>query len=183
MKGIAAAGVPFGYILGVIGPLSTSLAGLKLFMKTALAAKPWLSDPTLVPLPWRGEQRYLRSSGRKVLKVGVLWDDGVVKPHPPIIRSLKEVVQRMKESDGIDVVDWKPYNHHVAWQIIVSSAWLPLFESKSWSSSADSLQGKFVLVRWWSRNKGVAQIERRTMATAFAVHPPGKPLRQSSYFC
>ncbi|KAL2048048.1 hypothetical protein ABVK25_011085 [Lepraria finkii] len=109
-----------GYIDGVLGPLSTSLDGIKMFMKTILAAKPWVTDPNLVPLPWRDEQSYLEENGRKKLKVAILWSDTVVKPHPPVMRALKEVVSRLYEVGGVEVVEWKPYKHDFAWELIAS---------------------------------------------------------------
>ena len=109
-------------IVAVIGPLATSLPALSLFMKTVIAAKPWLSEPSLVPLPWRDEESYLgvTSSGAKKLKVGVLWHDGVVKPHPPITWALQKVVSKLRSIEGIEIVDWKPYEHDEAWEIIAS---------------------------------------------------------------
>ena len=61
----------------MIGPLSTTLDGVKLFMKTVLAAKPWTDDPSLVPLGWRDEKSYLQRESGNRLKVAVLWNDGV----------------------------------------------------------------------------------------------------------
>ena len=118
-----------GYIDGVLGPLSTSLDGIKMFMKTILAAKPWVTDPNLVPLPWRDEQSYLGENGRKKLKVAILWSDTVVKPHPPVMRALKEVVRRLHEVGGVEVVEWKPYKHDFAWELIVSFAILLIFRT------------------------------------------------------
>lgn len=43
-----------------------------------------------------------------------------VRPHPPITRALKEVVTRLREIDNIEVVDWEPYKHGFAWELIVS---------------------------------------------------------------
>lgn len=54
-------------------------------MKTVLDARPHIEDPALVPIPWRDDVLYLTRDGKRRLKVGVMWDDGVVKPHPPII--------------------------------------------------------------------------------------------------
>ena len=101
-------------IIAVLGPLSTSLDGVKLFMRTVIGAKPWLSEPSLVPIPWREQQSYLATQSGKKLKIGVMWDDGVVKPHPPVIRALKEVVDKLKKVDGMEVVDWTPYKHDEA---------------------------------------------------------------------
>jgi len=118
--GSAAPQIGSGYVEGVLGPLSASLGGIKLFMKTVLDAKPWVNDPSLVPIPWRDEQAYLNQDSRTAFRVAVLWDDGVVKPHPPITRALKEVVKRLSGIPGIEVVEWKPYKHDLAWELIVS---------------------------------------------------------------
>jgi amidase len=40
-------------IVPVVGPLSTSLEGIKIFMKTLIDQKPWLYEPSLVPVPWQ----------------------------------------------------------------------------------------------------------------------------------
>ncbi len=91
-------------------------------MKTVLTASPWINDPTLVPIPWRSGQLRLDNDSRPILKIAVLWDDGVVTPHPPVIRALREVVERLSEKAGIEVVQWKPYKHDLAWELIVSLA-------------------------------------------------------------
>ena len=103
-------------IVPTIGPLSTSLEGCKLFIKTIIDAKPWLKNPSMLPFPWKEEDAF---KGRK-LKVAVLWDDGVVKPHPPVTRALKEVVDKLKGKENVEVVEWKPYKHDLGWEIIVS---------------------------------------------------------------
>lgn len=84
-------------------------------MKTVIAAKPWLREPSLLPFPWNEDDAY---NGRKP-KIAVLWDDGVVKPHPPISRALKKVVEKLTERGNVDIVDWVPYKHDEAWAIIV----------------------------------------------------------------
>ena len=85
--------------------MSTSLEGVKLFMKAILDQKPWLLDSSLVPKPWTRESLLRKDqNGTKKLRVGVLPDDGVVKPHPPILRVLDEVARSLK-SAGIDVVE------------------------------------------------------------------------------
>ncbi len=105
-------------IIPVAGPLSTSLDGVKMFMKTVLAAKPWLVEPSLVPFPWNDKSSHLGDVTGTKLKIGILWDDGVVKPHPPVIRALEEVVEKLKLVTGVELVDWKPYKHDLAWEII-----------------------------------------------------------------
>src|SRR5436305_14169049 len=104
-------------IASVIGPLSGSLDGVKLFMKTIIDAKPWLSEPALVPLPWRSS---FQIPSNHPLKIGVLWHDNVVRPHPPITRALRSVVSRIKSIPNVSVVDFKPHLHDEAWAIISS---------------------------------------------------------------
>ena len=104
-------------IVAVLGPLSTSFAGLKLFMKTVIAAQPWLKEPSLVPITWREDHRHF-PDGK--LKVAVMWHDGVVRPHPPVTRALNKVVEELKKMTEVEVVDWMPYKHGKAWEIISS---------------------------------------------------------------
>ncbi|TVY51642.1 putative amidase [Lachnellula cervina] len=103
-------------IVPTIGPLSTSLEGCKLFIKTLLDSKPWLREPSLVPFPWKQEDFFKD----KKLKVGVLWDDEVVKPHPPVTRALKQMVDKLELTRNVEVVEWKPYKHDLAWEIIAN---------------------------------------------------------------
>ncbi|KZF26180.1 amidase [Xylona heveae TC161] len=109
-------------IVGVVGPLSNSLEGIELFMQTVIDAQPWLKEPSLVPLPWKQPDPnwFTDHSGKFKIKVGVLWTDEVVKPHPPVLRALKEVVEKLKQTEGYEIVEWKPYKHDLAWDIIAS---------------------------------------------------------------
>ena len=106
------------HITPVVGPLSTSLGGIKLFMRTVLAAKPWLKEPSLVPMPWRVGETVIPA--QRLLKVGVMWSDGVVTPHPPVQRALKEVCARLKDVWGVSLVDWTPHKQEEAWSILAS---------------------------------------------------------------
>jgi amidase len=115
MQGLTATMMGQEQIIPTIGPLSTSLEGCKLFIKTIIDAKPWYQEPSLLPIPWKEGDLF---KGKK-LKVAVLWDDGVVKPHPPVTRALKQIVEKLEGKENIEVVEWKPYNHDIAWEIIV----------------------------------------------------------------
>lgn len=106
-------------IVAVIGPMSTSLDGLRIIMQTIIDAKPWLVEPSLVPIPWQYREP-LWGLDKKKLKVGVIWSDEIVKPHPPILRALQEVVKKLQASENFKVVTWKPYRHDLAWDIIAS---------------------------------------------------------------
>jgi amidase len=103
-------------IPGVIGPMSTSLEGIKIFMKIVLDSKPWLVEPALVPGPWN----FHLVKPRQSIKVGVMWHDNVVTPHPPITRALKELASKFEQLPNVTVVNWEPYLHDEAWAIISS---------------------------------------------------------------
>ena len=127
-------------ILPTFGPMSTSLEGCKIFMKTVIDGKPWLREPSLLPFPWKEDDAF---KGRKP-KIAVLWDDGVVKPHPPVTCALKKVVEKLKAKGKVDIVEWTPYKHEEAWAIIVLllsiQRWLELI-----------FAGKPILLRWGRR--------------------------------
>ncbi|OJD36773.1 glutamyl-trna amidotransferase subunit [Diplodia corticola] len=109
-------------VVPVVGPLSTSLEGVRVFVKTLVDARPWLRQVDLVPMRWRDDEDWLAKGpgGKRGLKVGVMWDDGVVRPHPPVLRAMRELVDRLKVADGVEVVEWTPYKHDLAWEIIAS---------------------------------------------------------------
>ena len=82
-------------------------------MKTIIDSEPWLTEPALIPIPWRQVKL------PETLKIGVLWHDGVVRPHPPITRALHLVTEQLKDA-GIQVIDFAPHLHDEAWAIISS---------------------------------------------------------------
>ncbi|KAI5299383.1 hypothetical protein KEM56_003289 [Ascosphaera pollenicola] len=97
-------------IEGTYGPMTTSREALSLLMKVLADSEPWKVTPSLIPKLWTPYHF------DKPLKVAVLWDDGVVKPHPPITRALKEVAESCKNA-GMEVVDWTPIEHDRAWDL------------------------------------------------------------------
>lgn len=103
-------------IPGVVGPMSTSLEGIKLFMQTVIDSRPWLLEPALIPMPWN----LVRVSSAQKLKIGVMFNDGVVTPHPPITRAITEVISRLNSLPNVKIIPWKPYLHDEAWAIISS---------------------------------------------------------------
>jgi amidase len=74
----------------VLGPLSTDIGGIKLFMQTVIGQKPWLRDPLSIRKHWdEDEYRLVEHGGGKKLAFGILWNDSLVVPHPPITRALE----------------------------------------------------------------------------------------------
>jgi amidase len=94
-------------IPGVIGPMSTSLKGIKLFMKIIIDAEPWLHEPAVILMTWNPT---LEIYDDQPLRIAIMWNDGVVTPHPPITRALTETATRLSAIPNVTVVDWKPYS-------------------------------------------------------------------------
>ncbi|KAJ4999152.1 putative amidase [Colletotrichum sp. SAR 10_66] len=98
-------------IIGCNGPLSTTLSGIDLFMKAYLDTSPWVQESYLLPIRWR------KLELPKKLKIGVMWSDGVVKPHPPILRGLSIVVNALSAAPDFEVVKWEPHGHDECWRL------------------------------------------------------------------
>lgn len=123
MGGLSATMLGEEQIVPVIGPLSQSLEGIKLFVKAIIDQQPWLYEPSLLPIPWKqtsSTTTLLRQGpdGKRKLRIGVLADDGIVKPHPPILRGINTLLSNLKDNANIEVIPFPPYKHDQAWQII-----------------------------------------------------------------
>lgn len=106
-------------IIGALGPLATSARDLALFCRVMLQYKPWLVEPGLLEIPWR--QDLVDGVGMpNKLSIAVLWDDGVVTPHPPILDALRRTHDALTAA-GHDVIVWEPVAHQSAWDLIVRS--------------------------------------------------------------
>jgi len=110
-----------------VGVMGTSITSLKLVTSAILSTKPWLRDPNVVPIPWRDDIEQLtlaratatgRSNQHSPLKVGILFNDGYMTPHPPIIRGLQIVRDALIDA-GHKTVDWNPPSHQAAAHIHV----------------------------------------------------------------
>lgn len=88
-------------------------------MRSVVSQKPWLLEPWVLPIPWLNESAASPSPSPMKLKVAVMWDDGVVTPHPPVKRALQEIVQKLKQDSSIEVLDWTPWDHEYAWDLTV----------------------------------------------------------------
>lgn len=98
-------------ILSVTGPMTRSLRLLNLVMEVILRAQPWLVDPTLASLQW------VRPTQKK-FKIAILDYDGVVMPQPPVQRALQLVKDKLAALPNAEVLEFKPFNHAKAWEII-----------------------------------------------------------------
>jgi amidase len=82
------------------GPLAHSMRDIDLFFSAVSAQKPWTLDADVVPSPWTS----LRSTYSKKLRIGIVRQDGVIEPHPPIARLLDEVKTKLEKA-GIETVE------------------------------------------------------------------------------
>lgn len=92
-------------IIGVVGPMATCVEDMRLFCRVVSASQPWLQEPSLVGLPWKAAERF-----QTPLKIGVIWNDGIVQPHPPVTRCLQETVSSLKAA-GHSIVTWDTKLH------------------------------------------------------------------------
>ncbi|KAF5243793.1 hypothetical protein FANTH_7987 [Fusarium anthophilum] len=91
-----------------VGFMGTSIDALEVVFKAVLGREPWMKDPAVIPIPFRKEvmESYWRRAdekgnakfGERPLKMGVLWNDGMVGLHPPVLRGLKVVVEALKRA-------------------------------------------------------------------------------------
>lgn len=80
--------------------MASSLSTVEYFMQSLLDLEPWDVDPGCIPIPWRKEQAAIPS---RKLRLGIVIDDGIVKPQPPVTRALREVARVLKAAghDGM----------------------------------------------------------------------------------
>ncbi|KAH7915795.1 general amidase [Hygrophoropsis aurantiaca] len=98
-------------VLSVFGPMTRSVSGLKAFMRAVVHAKPWLKDPLAVRKKWDEEEYRLADHGHgEKLCFAIMWDDGVVVPHPPVRRGLETVKAALLKA-GHTVIEWQAWKH------------------------------------------------------------------------
>lgn len=102
-------------VLSVVGPLATSLGGLRLVTQALLSTKPWHHDPLTHEIPWRENAELavsdpIRRLSNK-LSFAVIRHDGACTPTPPVTRAVDIAVKAMVRL-GHQVIDWKPKPNH-----------------------------------------------------------------------
>jgi len=68
-------------------------------------------------MPWKTEIAKGEGLPQK-LSIAILFDDGVVAPHPPISSALKNYKAALIAA-GHDVIEWQPLGHQEGWDLIV----------------------------------------------------------------
>ncbi|KAF9879590.1 amidase [Colletotrichum karsti] len=99
-------------IRGCVGPLARDMGDLIRFEKAVLDQEPWDTETSLLPLSWKEVKL---SPGE--LTVGILSDDGLVRPHPPVRRALLEAEKRLAAA-GINAIPFSPLDHARGWEIV-----------------------------------------------------------------
>ncbi|PSN59488.1 amidase [Corynespora cassiicola Philippines] len=108
-QGVAVSTEGQEHVPSVIGPMSRNIDSLVSVTKAVIDASPWLADPKVCPVPWRGDT--YEDVQRRPMVIAAMRDDGVVRPHPPVARVLDEVVARLT-SAGHEIVQWTPGTLH-----------------------------------------------------------------------
>ncbi|KAI1824260.1 amidase [Xylaria intraflava] len=98
-----------------VGPMARSLDAIYTAFKSIVELKPWTFDARCAALPWR-EDLYQESINRPLV-VGVLFDDEIVRPHPPITRVLRSAVEALRAA-GHHIVDWNAELHAECIQVM-----------------------------------------------------------------
>ncbi|GME60352.1 hypothetical protein Z519_08470 [Neofusicoccum parvum] len=137
-------------VLPTFGPLARSRETVNLFMRVVLDMEPWRYDPWLFPKPWTPVTL------EKPLKVAVQWDDRMVKPHPPMIRALKEVAEACRVA-GMKVVDWTSLEHEKAWSLI-SRLYFPDGGEDTINVIQESGEPLLPLTEWIIKQPGVKKL-------------------------
>ena len=77
--------------------MANSISGVKRFAKAIIDAKPWNRDPLVVRKPWNESEYALEEHGHGVgMCFAIMWDNDVVKPHPPLIRGMQLVKEALE---------------------------------------------------------------------------------------
>jgi amidase len=95
-----------------VGPVCHSVRDNIYFLKAMLDTQPWLREPYLTPVPWRPvvlKPKY---------RIGVVTDDGLVKPHPPVLAAIKALSQKLSSLGDFEVFPFSPYEHARGYDIV-----------------------------------------------------------------
>lgn len=97
-------------IAGAIGPVCHSLRDIDLFQRVLFTTRSWRHDIKLVPLGWRDVDANGKGAGFEgwsgagnKLRVGVMLDDGHVRPVQPIKRALNTMIGKLSNFDKVEV--------------------------------------------------------------------------------
>jgi amidase len=96
----------------VVGPVCRSARDNEYFFKAILGTEPWKLTHSVVPLPWK------EISLPEKLKIAFLWDDGIVKPHPPITTAMQNLKRKLDHLPQFETVNWQPFEHARGYDVV-----------------------------------------------------------------
>ncbi|KAH7909595.1 amidase signature domain-containing protein [Hygrophoropsis aurantiaca] len=97
------------------GPMCNSARDLRLLLRAVYGTRPALVDPSLIPVQLTIPDL---TGVQKKLRVGVMMHDGVVMPHPPMLRALRLAKAKLEASSEVEVIDYIPYKHEEGYGIV-----------------------------------------------------------------
>jgi amidase len=80
------------------GPMATSLRDVALFLKTTMLAETWRYDSTVISVPW------VNLELKQKLRIGLVLDDCLYTPSPPVRRGLKKAADLLQGSENIELI-------------------------------------------------------------------------------
>lgn len=104
------------HVPSAVGPMARSLDMIKLAVESVISKRPWDFDARCVPMGWRDD--IYASTCTRPLTIGVLLDDGVVRPHPPITRVLRAAIEALRAA-GHHIVNWDARLHAECIEVMV----------------------------------------------------------------
>lgn len=100
------------------------VTSLRTLVTAVLADEPWLRDPLVAEMPWRGDVFEATradalaggkgASGKKQLVIGIAPTDGLVTPQPPVLRAVETVASVLRNAGHIVI----PFSHGPAEEAI-----------------------------------------------------------------
>ncbi|ANB13804.1 Amd2p [Sugiyamaella lignohabitans] len=131
-------------IPAVYSPMTRSLPDLGFFLKTIIDMKPWEYDYSVHPIPWRKVDLPAK------LKVGVIYDDGVVTPSPACARALDLTIDAL-EKQGHSIVKFDAPDPlrclRIASQLLCSDAGRIATRGQLWGENNDAGVGRMLFAQ------------------------------------
>ncbi|KAK8000395.1 amidase [Apiospora arundinis] len=86
-------------VMSSAGPMATSMRDISLFLRTIMKAETWRYDSTAVSIPWGN-----MNPKKERLRIGLVEDDGLYTPSPPVRRGLKEAADILRGRSDVEII-------------------------------------------------------------------------------